>query len=85
MVEIPIAGELHALSLDFNQNQLDQILSKASHKIATYIRNELIRDPSTQRTIDFEGEVIFGVRSRLEELQTVQQESFVPLIAQEII
>jgi hypothetical protein len=33
MVEVPLAGELHALSLDFNQNQLEQILSKASPHI----------------------------------------------------
>ncbi len=85
MVEMPLAGELHALSLDFNQGQLDQILAKASPKTALFLRKELSRDPSTQRTIDFEGEVVFGVRARLGELQKVQRESFVPLIAQEIM
>jgi len=85
MVDIPFAGELHALSLDFNQKQLDQILSKASPQIASFIRKELTRDPSTPRTLDFEGEVVFGVRARIGELQKVQRESFVPLVAQEII
>lgn len=85
MVEIPFAGDLHALSLDFNQKQLDQILSKAPPHISAFIRKELTRDPSTPRTLDFEGQVVFGVRARLGEIQKVQRESFVPLIAQEII
>jgi hypothetical protein len=85
MVEIPLAGELHALSLDFNQSQLDQILSKGPPGIAAFLRQELSRDPSTPRTLDFEGEVVFGVRARLGKLQKIQNESFVPLVVQEII
>lgn len=85
MVEVPLAGELHALSLDFNKKQLDQILSKASPEIVSFIRQELTRDPFTPRTIDFEGEVVFGVRAKLGQLQKVQHESFVPLVAQEIM
>ena len=85
MVEIPFAGELHALSLDFNQKQLDQILSKASSQIASFLRKEIALDPSTPRTIDLEGEVAFGFRARLGQLQKVQRESFVPLVAQEIM
>lgn len=85
MVELPIAGEMHALSLDFNQKQLEQILSKAPAPVAAFISNELSGDPSTPRTIDFEGEAVFGVRTRLGQLQQVQRESFVPLVAQEIL
>ena len=85
MVEMPLAGELHALSLDFNQNQLEQILSKAPSQIAAFLREELARDPVTPRAIDFDGEVVFGVRARLGKIQKVQRESFVPLIAQEIM
>lgn len=84
MVEMPLAGELHALSLDFNQQQLDQILLKASPQIASFLRSELRADPATQRTIDFQGEVTFGVRARLGEVQKLPRESFVPLVAQEI-
>ncbi len=84
-VEMPLVGELHALSFDFNQEQLEQILSKAPPQIAVYLRQELSRDPVTPRTIDFEGEVVFGVRARLGELQRAQRESFVPLVAQEIL
>jgi hypothetical protein len=85
MVDVPYEGELHALSLDFNQDQLDRILSHASPQIASLIRKELGRDSSTPRTIDFDGEVVFGVRARLGQLQKARLESFVPLIAQEIL
>lgn len=85
MVEIPVDGQLHAPSLDFNADQLNEILLKAALPVANYIRKELARDSVTQRTIDFEGEVIFGVRARLGELQVVQNERFVPLVAREIM
>ena len=85
MVEIPVDDELHALSLDFTISQLNEILSKATLPLANYLRKELARDSVTLRTIDFEGEVIFGVRARLGELQVVQNERFVPLVAREIM
>ena len=85
MVELPYEGQLHAFSLDFNQEQLGQILSKASPHLTALLRAELTRDPASPRTIDFEGEVSFGVRTRLGQLQKVQRESFVPLVAQEIL
>ena len=84
MVEIPVDEELHALSLDFTISQLNEILSKATLPLANYLRKELARDSVTLRTIDFEGEVIFGVRARLGVLQVVQNERFVPLVAREI-
>jgi hypothetical protein len=85
MVEKPYGGQLHTLSLDFNQSQLDQILAKAAPQLAAFIRAELNRDPVSPRTIDFEGEVAFGVHARLGQIQKVKRESFVPLVAQEII
>ena len=85
MVDLPREGEACALSLDFNQEQLEQILSKASPQLGAFLRKELARDPSSPRTIDFEGEVAFAVRARLGQLQVVQRESFVPLVAQEIL
>lgn len=85
MVEMPYASQLHALSLDFNQQHLDQILSKATPQLAAYIRRELALDPVTPRTIDFEGEVAFEVRARLGQIQKAERESFVPLVAQEIL
>jgi len=85
MVEIPYAGQLHALSLDFNQQQLNQILSKATPQLRTLIIAELAADPDSPRTIEFDGEISFGVRARLGQLQKVPKESFVPLVAQEIL
>jgi len=64
---------------------LEQILLKASPDLSNFLRNEIFRDPSTPRTIDFEGEVAFTVRARLGQLQVIQRESFVPLVAQEIL
>jgi len=85
MVEMPLYGELHALSLDFNQKQLDEILLKAERNISQFLKNELSRDPESPRTIDFDGEVIFGVAAKLGELQKLSKESFVPFVAQEIM
>jgi hypothetical protein len=84
MVEVPFDGERCALSLDFNQEHLEQILAKAPPRIAVFIRQEIFRDPSSPRTIDFEGEVIFGVRARLGQLQVLERERFVPLIAEDV-
>lgn len=85
MVEWLYDGERHALSLDFNRRQLDQILTKASENIREYVEAELICDPETPRRITFEGEVTFGVRARLGQIQKVSQESFVPLVVQEVL
>ena len=85
MVDFPLEGEVCALSLDFSQRQLEQILSKASPELSGFIRDQISRDPSSPRTIDFDGEVAFEVRARLGQLQVIQRESFVPLVAQEIL
>lgn len=85
MVEMPYEGESHALSLDFNQKQLACILSKAAPRLRDQILAEIARDPASQRTISFEGHVSFRVRARLGQLQKVQGESFVPLVAQDIL
>jgi hypothetical protein len=85
MVDLPCESEVCALSLDFNEGQLEQILAKASPELVAFLRKEISRDPSSPRTIDFEGEVAFAVRARLGQLQVVQRESFVPLVVQEIL
>jgi hypothetical protein len=88
MVEIPFDDEVYTLSLDFNEQQLMQILSQAPQDIAAFIIKELSRDPYTPRTINFDGEIAFGVRARLGAIQITQigtKEVFVPFIAQEII
>src|ERR671924_1625935 len=85
MVEYPYANARHALSLDFNEAQLKQILAKATPQLSAFIESQLDTDPTTPRTIRFEGEIPFDVRARLGELQKVQREEFVPLVAQEIL
>lgn len=85
MVEMPYIGEMHALSLDFDEAHLARILSKAAEQLRAHITSQLTADPATPRTIDFDGAVSFGVRARLGKIQTVQRESFVPLVAQEIM
>ena len=83
-VDTPYDGVLHALSLDFNRTQLEHVLAKADNRIAMLLQAELARDSSSTRTIDFEGSIVFGVRARLGQLQTVAKEQFVPLVAREI-
>jgi hypothetical protein len=85
MVDLSYESEVCALSLDFNQQQLEQILSKASPELVAFLGKEISRDPFSPRTIDFDGQVAFAVRARLGQLQVAQQESFVPLVAQEIL
>jgi hypothetical protein len=78
-------GEWYALSLDFNQRQLETILSHAAPTVAQCVRRELSRDPSSPRSLDFDQEVRFGVRARLGPLQRGQTEDFVPLVCQEVM
>jgi hypothetical protein len=84
-VEMPYEGEMHALSLDFNQAQLKNILARADPSVNAFVWTELARDPYSARSIDLDGHVSFAVRSRLGVLQTVAQEEFIPLVAQEIL
>jgi hypothetical protein len=84
MVEQRYEGEGHALSLDFNHAQLEEILA-ADPKYAAVILNELSQDPTTVREIELDGYVPFAVRARLGLLQTGAHEQFIPLVAQEIL
>jgi hypothetical protein len=78
-------GKWHALSLDFDRAQLDEIVAQADPKIAAVVRDELLRDPITVREIVLDGCVTFAVRARLGSLQIGSREQFVPLLAQEIL
>jgi len=85
MVDMPYAGEMHALSLDFDETHLAKILVKVPEQLRASLAGQLAADPATPRTIDIDGVVRFGVRARLGAIQTVQRESFVPLVVQEIL
>lgn len=84
MVQLPYDGQMHALSLDFDQGQMERILAKASQRLAAVLRRELESDPESPRCVDFPGPVKFNVRGRLGSIQTVEREQFVPLVALEI-
>jgi hypothetical protein len=76
---------MHALSLDFNHAQLEQILVGAEPALTAFVRAELSKDPASPRTIELDGYVSFAVRARLGCLQTGTYEQFIPLVAKEIL
>ncbi|SFM06024.1 hypothetical protein SAMN03159423_5154 [Bradyrhizobium sp. NFR13] len=84
VVDATYEGALHALSLDFNRHQLDQILAKAGLWVTAPFWADFHRDPVSARSIDLKQGVVFGVRARLGQLQKAEKEAFVPLIAHEI-
>ena len=84
MVDLPFDGQVFALSLDFNQEHLKQILRKASPELRFEVEKQLAASPPTPRGIAFDGEVSFGVRARLGTVQKAKAECFVPLVALEI-
>lgn len=84
-VDKPYDGVLHALSLDFDRDQLEQILSKMNSRITLRFWKEISRNSVSPRSIDLEENVIFSVRARLGEIQKATKEEFVPLIAYEIL
>jgi hypothetical protein len=85
MVDRLYDGEWYALSLDFDQGQLEAVLSHAPTTVAQDVRRELSRDPKSPRSLDFAQEVRVGVRARLGRLQRSQTEDFVPLVCQEVL
>lgn len=85
IVNFPYNGEPHALSLDFDDASLAQVLAQAPEAIYQKFRGELSRDPSTPRTIELSAGATFSVRARLGQLQQVPGEQFVPLVVQEVL
>ncbi len=58
-VEMLRDGEWLALSLDFEEQQLDQILSDAPARTVNFPRAELTRDATWPREIELPDEVAF--------------------------
>ncbi len=85
IVNFPYDGELHALSLDFDDASMAQILSHAPEAIYQQVRGEIGRDPETPRTIELPAGVTFSVRARLGQIQQTPGEQFVPLVVQEVV
>jgi hypothetical protein len=85
VVDATYEGVPHALSLDFNRYQLEQILAKAKLQVTAPFWEDFHRDPMSARSIDLRQVVVFGVRARLGQVQKADKEEFVPLIAHEIL
>ena len=82
--DIPYAGQLHAISLDFGQDHLETMLSMCSQKLLTFIKSQLDQAPDTPRTIDFPEPVYCSVSAHLGEEQQGPYENFIPLVVQSI-
>ena len=85
IVNFPYRGELHSLSLDFDDSAVAQILAQAPEAIYQLVISELGRDPATPRTIELSAGTTFSVRARLGQLQHAPGEQFVPLVVQEVL
>ena len=83
-VDIPNAGQFHAMSLDFGPEHLEAILSRGSPRLRMFVMPQLAQDPATPRTIDFPEPVYCSVSARLGEEQQGPYENFIPLIVQSI-
>ena len=83
-VDIPYAGQFHAMSLDFGPDHLEAILSRGSPRLRMFVKSQLVQDPSTPRDIDLPEVVHCCVCARLGEEQQGRYESFIPLTVQSI-
>ncbi|RLA72513.1 MAG: hypothetical protein DRG78_23755 [Epsilonproteobacteria bacterium] len=84
MSNILIDSIEYALSLDFNQIQLDKILLNTKSNSVQIIKDALKLDSITPRTIDIKDKIIIDIVTKLGDLEENQNESYVPFILQEI-
>ena len=79
-LDVPYAGETHALSLDFKQEHLAAILSLLPPSIRRDILLGLERDPHTPRSVPFPDPVHCDyICATLGQIQHGPHESYVPL------
>ena len=84
MVEIPYDNQVYAVSIDFNHEQLQDMLKYASKNALQQITEELDSDMFTQRTIDIEEPFMIDITISLGKLQRNQHEEFVPFIVKSV-
>ena len=77
-------GERHAVSLDFDADQLQEILVKGSPTLRKWIERQICQDPITPRRIDLPETIHCGIRARLGEEQRGELETFVPLVIESV-
>ena len=83
--EIDFEGERHAVSLDFDVEQLSRILAKGSPTLRRWIERQIRRDPISPRSIDLPEPIHCGIRAHLGEEQRGQFETFVPLVIESVL
>ena len=74
----------YALSLDFNQTQLTEILLNSKSNSVRIIKDELKQDSISPRAIDFEDKISIDIVARLGDIEVNQDESYVPFVLQEV-
>ena len=84
MVEIPYDNQMYAVSIDFNHEQLQDMLKYASKNVLQQITEELDSDMFTHRTIDIEEPFMIDITISLGKLQRNQHEEFVPFIVKSV-
>jgi len=84
MVEIPYDNQMYAVSIDFNHEQLQDMLKYASKNALQQITENLDSDMFTQRTIDIEEPFMIDITISLGKLQRSQHEEFVPFIVKSV-
>lgn len=84
-VEVLYKGEVHALSLDFDDLAMALIMARVPESAFQRVKSEIERDPSSPRLIDLGAGATFSVRARLGRPQSAKGEQFVPLVVQEVL
>jgi hypothetical protein len=84
MSNVEVYGETHAISLDFGLEILGAILSLCPDEIAQFIGTDLTNNAFVGHTSELPAAITFAVTARLGELQTADQEQYVPLVAQSV-
>jgi hypothetical protein len=84
LITVMLNDQEHALTLDFDDDILKDLIGKASPQTAALITSELRRDWFSPRAIDFPDHITCGVHAHLGEEQQAAKEVFVPLVVSEV-
>lgn len=84
MSNVEVYGETHAISLDFDLEILGAIMSLCPDEIAHFIATDLMNNSFAGHTSELPEPINFAVTARLGELQTADQEQYIPLLAQSV-
>lgn len=79
----PVDGVDHSLSLDFDSETLETILTLCP-SIRSEVEEWLSREPAPTDPLQLSAPVRFGVTAKIGTLQRGQGEDFVPLVIQDV-